>query len=611
MVKPRHKVYFLTLIAVLLAGTSLIIPVPVAARGKDMIRIGLFYNGSAQSEVELSATRDLSLGYIGEEGDFHPVINEPVSASWRIRPDVYRVQVGVFPTENEAKAAREVVMKLGVSVVRIIPPEPGHEGWKLWAGSEKNLADAQYIKDLLRDAGYPAFLIGANHLVLTENFADWPAAAEKAKNLREYGLAAYPAFDGAWRVYVGHFVRPEEAGNEEEKIADVQRVLQKTFRLDTELVEDSKQGLEIIAPDMTLFAYYQYEKPLTAIGGKNSEGVSLVKVYNRQYRGKIELARLAEGKLTVINELPLEEYLYGVVPKEMSESWPLEALKAQAVAARTFAYKNMNRFASLGFNLDATQATQAYGGYDVEGPRSRQAVDETRGQVLTYQGELANIYYYASSGGYTENSENVWSTPYPYLVGVPDPFDDVPENKNSEWIQDFTAADIAAALAKQKQDIGLVYGMEIVSTGVSGRVTALKILGEKGEALFQKDAIRGIFAVNEKPALKSTLFSVSADSEAYVLNAGGEVKKVQSLGALPAVSAGGSLSVPGGGALMITNGEATVTLPGYPTRFYFAGRGWGHGVGMSQWGAYGMAKQGYNYKDILAQYFQGTSVTMR
>jgi stage II sporulation protein D len=118
----------------------------------------------------------------------------------------------------------------------------------------------------------------------------------------------------------------------------------------------------------------------------------------------------------------MQEYLYGVVPREMSKTWPLEALKAQAVVARTFAITNQNKFMHLGFNMDNSVLSQVYGGYDWEGPISNQAVDETIGMLLYYNTTLASAYYHSNSGGYTANSENVWSSEVPYLRSVFDPY---------------------------------------------------------------------------------------------------------------------------------------------------------------------------------------------
>src|SRR2546425_4850789 len=136
------------------------------------------------------------------------------------------------------------------------------------------------------------------------------------------------------------------------------------------------------------------------------------------YRGVVELRRTAAGRLTVINELDLEEYLYGVLKNEVDPQWPAEALKAQAVASRTWGLYSLNRFAPEGYDVRATTESQVYNGVTAEDPRTSAAVDETRGEIMTYQGRPIFAAYHSDSGGYTESSELVWGgTTYPYLKG--------------------------------------------------------------------------------------------------------------------------------------------------------------------------------------------------
>ena len=142
----------------------------------------------------------------------------------------------------------------------------------------------------------------------------------------------------------------------------------------------------------------------------------------QSYRGGILLKANNSNKLTVINYLPMEEYLYGVVHREMNMQNPLEALKAQAVAARTFAVVSKDRHMAEGFNVCATTHCQVYGGCKDEYPSTIKAVDETRGEIIRYRGEAAEIFYHKNSGGHTQNSEDEWSTFAPHLRGIKDPY---------------------------------------------------------------------------------------------------------------------------------------------------------------------------------------------
>ena len=152
-----------------------------------------------------------------------------------------------------------------------------------------------------------------------------------------------------------------------------------------------------------------------------SADFSPVSIFGKRYRGGLKFLKNTSS-ITVVNYLNVEEYLMGVIPNEMSPSWNIEALKAQAVAARSFAYSNYSKFTPYGFNLTPDTRSQVYGGYDTENERSNQAVAQTKGIVGYYNGKIAQLIYNASSGGKTESSTNVWGGNIPYLVAQNDPY---------------------------------------------------------------------------------------------------------------------------------------------------------------------------------------------
>ena len=151
-----------------------------------------------------------------------------------------------------------------------------------------------------------------------------------------------------------------------------------------------------------------------------------LRVNGTPYRGVIELRRTAAGRLTAINEVDIEWYLYGVIKGEIDPHWPPEAVKAQAVAARTLALENLAsphaKYPAEGYQLRATTDSQVYLGVAGEDPAATAAVEATRGLVATFHGAPIFAAYHSNSGGHTEDSENVWGTSHPYLRGVPDPF---------------------------------------------------------------------------------------------------------------------------------------------------------------------------------------------
>lgn len=299
------------------------------------------------------------------------------------------------------------------------------------------------------------------------------------------------------------------------------------------------------------------------------------------YRGAIRVMKSPQRwGLTVVNVVPVEEYLYGVVGKEMSPSWHREALKAQAVAARTYAISHKNYFASRGFDMTDDTSSQIYAGINGESPSVIAAVDATRGEILTYGGKPIDAFFCSTAGGWTENSENVWGSRIPYLRGVSDDSSRMPSYR---WSVTTTPEKLAANLTAAGKGIGKVRSitlsplgkrpMAVSDRGVSGRVLSMTVNGSAGSVRVTGNAFQSIYG------LKSTLFDFSQG------------------GAVPDPDSG----CKGRSATMTVKAGVPITIYGY---------GWGHGLGMSQYGAYQMAQEHGSadtyYRTILTHYYTGT-----
>jgi stage II sporulation protein D len=285
--------------------------------------------------------------------------------------------------------------------------------------------------------------------------------------------------------------------------------------------------------------------------------------------------RLEGGQLQVVNHVPLETYLPSVVGSEMPASWPLEALRAQAVAARTYALK-ARKPASV-FDLQATTASQVYKGVEAETPSTRAAVEGTRGLVLTYDDALIDAVFHSSSAGSaTESSGQLWPRQLPYLVSVPD-FDR--ESPVREWRQPLDAA----LLGRAFPELEAVTAIEVVSTTATGRVRQARVLGPSGQLLLSGAQLRS------RLGLKSTWVRF----------------ELAPMAAPPAESPLAAVPLSPLPAL-------TLPLPATPTlevlQLVAVGRGYGHGIGMSQWGALGLARQGESFAAILRHYYRGTQL---
>lgn len=334
-----------------------------------------------------------------------------------------------------------------------------------------------------------------------------------------------------------------------------------------------------------------------------------VKVGDKPYRGWLEV-RASQDTLTVINVVAVEDYVRGVVPLEMAPNWPLEALKAQAVAARTFAYRNLGRHAVDGFDLCATEHCQVYGGVGAETDASNRAVQATAGLVLRFQGELIDAYYHASSGGHTEGAGAVWGTDRPYLTGVEDPWERSPY---TEWQVAFTAEKLAALLDKAGLSVGTLEEIKPLERSVTGRVSSFLVRGSEGTRVIPATGLRQALG---STVLKSTWVEViqpatSAAPPATVLvtvqGANGTFLRSVPAG-VRVVDAEGATAVidPRGGARVGSRGRQS-------SEIIFRGRGYGHGVGMSQWGAKGMAEADAGsdpefFRQILTHYYQGVTI---
>ncbi|MGE5561227.1 MAG: SpoIID/LytB domain-containing protein [Chloroflexota bacterium] len=355
--------------------------------------------------------------------------------------------------------------------------------------------------------------------------------------------------------------------------------------------------------------YGRCDGPLTLTAAAGAD--NYLTYAGRRYRGSMRIVTDNAG-LILINVLPLEEYLFGVVPREVGADWPIEAQKAQAVSARTFALASTGKYGS--YDVRNTTESQVYGGLNDEKPLSTEAVLATAGEVATYQGKLISTYFYSSSGGYTESNENVWpgGSPLPYLRSQPDPFDSIgPWNS---WHRDLTLDEIGRLLAAAGYDVGTLYEIIPENRVASGRWVWVTARGSKGSIRMSSNAFR--IAVGTY-TLPSTLFTMTAHDaglteiqQSYatsatltVLGAGGQTAAT-ALGGATVISANGTATLGAGG-------EAGLTVVGkqmVPAGLSFDGSGWGHGVGMSQWGTYGMAVQGYSYQDILKHYYTGIEI---
>lgn len=322
---------------------------------------------------------------------------------------------------------------------------------------------------------------------------------------------------------------------------------------------------------------------IEATPGKTDAGDAVLSLQQRRYRGRL-LVRREGDRLQAINLIDVESYLPSVVGSEMPASWPLAALRAQAVAARTYALSQ--RRPAAPFDLKATVASQVYKGLESETDSTREAVRSTRSQVLVHGSALINAVFHSSSGGLTENSGEIWRQQLPYLVSVPDYDESSPVRA---WQQRYEPRQLAAAF----REINGAFRIEVLTTTSSGRIRLARVTGPGGALLLSGAELR------QRLGLRSTLarFRFEAAPPAYPFPP-------------PLPSLQGAFTPQNMSELVVGLIEApwTAPRPAVAPSLVVNGRGFGHGVGMSQWGAYGLALRGEDYREILQHYYRGVRI---
>ena len=367
------------------------------------------------------------------------------------------------------------------------------------------------------------------------------------------------------------------------------------------------KGIEILGKGV-------YSGPINIIPVGNTKIIVIINGQKYRYRGNIEIVLDKDcKKLNVINIIGIEEYLYGVLKKEISPLWPAEVLKAQAIAARTFATFNINKHIDQGYNLCATTHCQVYGGINHEDTETNRAVDETRGLIMVYKGKPINASYHSDSGGYTEDSENVWGSFLPYLRSVESKFEEKvsPPPPHHTWSYSINEKDLTEKLQKQGYEIDTVVSIKPVKKSKTGRISELAFISKNNKTIYMKsNDLRKLIGPD---LIRSTLFNIKIVGEELIIEEREDKEepietKVEEEKEETFQSLINKLR-----EKYKKQNESEVTIaevktPNIPLTFLFSGSGNGHGVGMSQWGAYGMALQGSSYQDILKYYYQGINI---
>lgn len=475
-------------------------------------------------------------------------------------------------------------------------------------------------------------VIGCYHVLVESGYRSYEQAAADAQEYRD-GFVAW--IDGDYQVRAGSYTSRQEAEDAAQSlggtVAGTSSYAVNVTRTGTAEILFQFDGGDDLAlgvmPDVT--------------------GADTVRTWFKGYRyyGGFRYERIGGGDLTVVNIVDLETYIKGVVPYEMSSSWPLEALKVQAVCARSYAYINIHSGKHTSYHFDVCNTTdcQAYYGAGTNSSsyqateRTDQAVDETAGEYAWYDGQVIEAFYSSSHGGASESVYNVWGTSleqYPYLCGVEDPYeaDMASKNSYSSWTVSYTSSELAQRLENYGYDASS--GIESLTLTYSdlGNVIQVRVnYRDGGSDTIRPSSMRSVFGissirftVNGQAASSGSGTtsssgggltangSTSLDSQGtYTVISGSGSLSQAGLDGLYAISGSGSITpaedaASGGGSGTDTPTGTQVTVSG--SSYSFQGSGNGHQLGLSQYGAWAMAERGFTYEEIIEFYYPGTYV---
>ncbi|NGQ94269.1 SpoIID/LytB domain-containing protein [Brevibacillus sp. SYP-B805] len=675
---------------------SLIWPAaPLEAAAKN-IRVALFvdtgqgYRGTVPA-VTLTSDSGFAVTLTGKKDAI--AIPKMDEQAIRFRVDEYQVVVAETDDLGEAERIAQRLSQRKADAQILQEERGGSDRYQVVSGSYSDYQSAAAQAKTLAQAagGTPVvkgpFRLEAGRYASLKEARDWEAAFELS------GVPAHTVWVGekaktSYAVWIGDEVSKERLSSLKAKAESLfPGFSYREPAVDTYLLLDQEVLTGGGTKTIPFYAFSPQAKVTVAAQKGKPPLIGVEEREQRRYRGKMELSSY-KGHLTLVNELPLEEYLYGVVGSEMASGWPLEALKAQAVLARTRALGQGNKYGVA--NVSDTVMEQAYYGYDREAADIRKAVDATAGEVITYGGKLVEALFYSNAGGMTADGTEVWGNPVPYLrpVDSPDvaPLVDAnlwyevaladgtigyvrsdlvtltgesnalglplavvntdqlnfrsgpstayhkvlqtlpvgaqvtiigqePEENAYAWTRGpYTPQEITAMINesqkrnKAEQFRHDISSLRVTARGPSGRVLAMEADGIP-LTVSSPDAIRSIFAQGGS-VLRSTKFEVEEMGSYTVLGANGRKVTYPRSAGLYAIGSSLVPEAPNGyaEAFLIYSGAGAWRTATKEQAFLLRGNGFGHGLGVSQFGAKAMAEDGYDYRQILQHYYYGVEI---
>lgn len=460
--KTNLKKFFALLIITAVISISTAVSVN-AYQVPDTVRVGLYFNESstntALSVFDVSSAAGLLAGF-WKDNTFVEMYRESSPSALFVRKDSYYF--------NEGNSLKEYN-----------PEKP------------TDAAASSQMKS------------GPYHIKIGNDYPDAATAGAQAAVYRQIGIWAYIAYVDTWQVWTGSYMDTAAAS------ADLPNIISKLGEMVYTVIPPSLNRIVLTNAQYQPLCMFDSIAAYFQLRPAPENNPPVLNIRGKLYRGALEVRRLQASDMTVINVVSMREYLYGNVPAEIGGRSPAEAIKAQAVASKMYAINNIGKHGAAGFDVCATTSCQVYKGYSSEVPQCNSAIDEVVGRVITYNGEMAgHIFYFASSGGRTEDVRNVWGSSYPYLVSVEDKYE-----KIYTWTKTLRASDVKSKLPQ----LGNILGITITQTAESGRVTQLAVrgTGRNDPAVYSLEKTRTLFS------LDSQLYTIETDADLYTVSLAG------------------------------------------------------------------------------------------
>ncbi|WP_256217269.1 SpoIID/LytB domain-containing protein [Paenibacillus sp. OV219] len=666
----------------------------------DTIRVGIFMDTSKYklntTAASFSSAEAMQVGLRLPSGVI-PMFQTGSGEMIRFTLDDYKPMLLESTNYQTALALLKRLKAMSGSGMLTTTNDPRGKVYQIVEGSYSSVAEAKAAGDRwLKDATVASYagkssnasLIGPLHLETGMTYTSKSEAVKAAQSLSASGAEAYAALKqsgsaaAVYTVLIG--AESDQTALGKAKAAALQAnpalALRQTDAANVySLIRDDYTTAESASkPPVALYS-------IPATGAKlwvstiAGAGIKLTERYNRSYRGSFEVSGL-NNKLAVINELPFEQYVYAVVGAEMPASWPAEALKSQAIAARTYAL-----YQGFGFQIAHvvdTTLSQAYGGIGSEKPTTIAAVDATRGEVAMYNGKLIETVFSSSAGGMTADSKEIWGSDIAYLKSVSSPdtssekglykwyrivtpsgavgymredlleptdklstagqpllrvktggskvrpipliqedipivdsvsagslvvqLDMVTQSNEMSWVRGTYSADALLSLTKgklQKPISGRITTLEVSQRGPSGRPTEIQVNGQKLQVK-NPDGYRSAFG-----GLPSTFFTIDETARVTMAGADNALRnRPEDSGTVYIQGGDGSARELKESNYFILSGDGQVRAATKDPGYRFVGGGYGHGVGLSQYGARGLAELGYDYKYIMQYYYKDAKI---